>query len=182
MSRYGKRYPPRRTVEREPPAPLAPDVERRILGFVRRGSPPEMAALAAGVPLHTFRSWLRLATEGSHAHERFRVAIESAEAECIAGLAARVHEAGKRDWRADAHLLERRAREHFGRGPSEDAGDKLVALVVEVAERTLEEDDLDRFLAALGRALRGEPPAATRGGSRGEGSNGSEPPGPPGAD
>jgi hypothetical protein len=163
--RYPRRQPLRRPVEPPPPEPPpAPELEKQILRFVELGSPPEMAALACGVPEATFRGWLRRATEGSHAHERFRQRVASAEAACAAQLAARVHVAGQRDWRADAHLLERRAREHFGRGPTEQAGDKLIQLVVEVLERELGEDDLDRVLAALERALRGEPPTAARGG------------------
>ena len=42
-----------------PPTPLTPELQGRIVAFVRAGGYPHVAAEAAGVPRHVFERWLK---------------------------------------------------------------------------------------------------------------------------
>lgn len=181
----GGRYKPWR---KRPPTPAEPkpvelpdrDTEARVLQLVRLGSPPETAAATAGVRIETYRGWLRKGANGDAACRRFADKVAAAQAEAAATLAARVHTAARRDVRAAQWMLERMDREHFGRN-DQRAGEELIRTVVAVLESELEADELDRVLAALERALRGEPPAGPRLGE-GEDEPGGSEPAAPGAD
>src|SRR5262245_30471305 len=67
---------------------LTPEVQELICNFVRAGGFPHVAAVAAGIPVKTFNSWMRWggAKRPVPLYRDFREAVEQAQA--IARLAA----------------------------------------------------------------------------------------------
>jgi hypothetical protein len=74
------------------------------------------ACMAAGIDQSTFYRWLQKAEKHKRSkYSKFRKRLQAAEAEGeLANLQA-IIEAGKRDWRARAWLLERRHPERWGK-------------------------------------------------------------------
>jgi transposase len=90
------------------PTKRTPDRERRLLQAIREGNTRKAAAAYAGVDQDTIARWC-------HRSADFADNLSRAEAESEVALVAIVRKAAVDDWRAAAHLLERRWPETWGR-------------------------------------------------------------------
>lgn len=94
-----------------PPYKLTAETTARIIELLKDGSPPEMAAAAAGVTASTFRRWLYLGARGHEPYASFAIAVEAARHSHVAKLMRRIDEST--DWKAAAWTLERAHSQHF---------------------------------------------------------------------
>lgn len=140
------------------PSKLTLAVEIGIADLVRQGVHPAVAARQMGVADSTYRTWLR--SDGAR-YERFRRAIEQAEAEAETESVAATRAADPRWW------LERRHRDRWGR-PAE-SGAQAAAIVQVAGPAAGTEDPFIHFTAEEWRIAsrahfnqqrveRGEPP------------------------
>lgn len=110
---------------------LKPDLEQRLLDFIRIGTPIRVAVASAGLAEKSFYSWM---SRGLAERERLAVSkgakenpseviflhflqqVEQARAEAITKKVAVIAKAGNDgDWRAAAWYLERQVPEDFGK-------------------------------------------------------------------
>ena len=89
---------------------LTEQVQREICGHVNAGAPIPYAANASGVPWPTVRDWLKKGRAGEQPYADFVAAIKEAKAKWVTGAVRRVNRAGKKNWKADAWMLERRVK------------------------------------------------------------------------
>ena len=107
--------------EREPmgrPSVLTPQVEERILGFLRLGNYIETACKAAGIHKDTFYDWMKRARTGKPGDERyaeFAARVDSALAEAEGRDVQTILLASRQQWQAAAWRLERRFPERWSR-------------------------------------------------------------------
>lgn len=95
---------------------LTPEIQDRIVQYVRAGVPPTTAAGGAGVPAKVFRDWLTRGRACSRG--RYRAlweAVTEAEAAFEVELGAEVFKAAATEERVGFALLERRYAESYGR-------------------------------------------------------------------
>jgi transposase len=88
----------------------------RILGALRAGLPIRRAAGFAGISAQTLYNWLERgakAPEGEYG--KFAQAIEQAQAELTQEMLGHITRAAEDDWRASAHVLERRFPDEWGK-------------------------------------------------------------------
>ena len=66
----------------DPRHPLTAEVQELICNYVRAGVSPDVAAVAAGIPVKVFETWMRWgkARRPIHKYRDFREAIEQAQA------------------------------------------------------------------------------------------------------
>ena len=86
----------------------SPEREQRVLQALRNGNTRTAAARCAGIEIHTLERWAKRSAQ-------FAQALSRAEAESQVALVAIVRQAAASDWRAAAHLLERRWPDEWGR-------------------------------------------------------------------
>lgn len=103
---------------------LTPAIHQALVAAARRGVPPQVACLAAGIPRETVASWNHVALNGTWpsgdpAAESVKIAVAAlagdlavAQAECEAEMVQNIEKAGYRelksggvDWRAHLDLL-----------------------------------------------------------------------------
>ena len=90
---------------------LTPEVQAAICDAIRAGATYEAAANAAGIAYSTFGEWRN---DPRPKYLAFSEAVRAAEAEGLLENVRRIREAGRRDWRAAAWLLERRHKKAYG--------------------------------------------------------------------
>lgn len=146
------RVPPKGSEPAEPTTKLTAEVEDRVLEFLKFGSTFAQAAGAAGVTEGTFNGWLRRGARGEQPYKRFLEKIQAAAAFVQVQLAARVHTAGRKDWRANVALAQKI--ERGGWSALTDANRLIVAEVVAALREVLKPDEIDRCLEAIERRLR----------------------------
>lgn len=112
------------------PTKLTDAIERSIIADIRKGAHQRQAARGADVPDSTFSGWL--ANPGER-YERFRAALERAEAEAEIEAVDEVRRTDKRWW------LERRHPERWGR-PTESRAQAAAVLQVGMAPAPSSED------------------------------------------
>lgn len=170
-----RHYPRREPAEPAPPPNITPELTAKVAELVSRCVPLDDAAAACGLGVSEFRGWMRRGANLEQPYRRFAEAVLKAQAEAVAGLAARVHQAGRHDVRANQWLLERLKREQFGR----DAGlaqqavierllDEFELALDSLVGRTVTGDDVDRCLAALHARLAGAPAGEAASSTSGE--------------
>jgi transposase len=105
----------------EKPDGLTEDVKGKFLRFLSSGLPMDTAARLVGVQDYTVRLWLtRARTWPRGVYKGFDRDVTRCLAEGEAILLARITEAGRSNWRADAWLLERMYPDRYGPPPSFD--------------------------------------------------------------
>ena len=90
------------------PTKLTPEVQKRILAFIRAGNTFRDSAACAGIGESTFFQWKRENPE-------FLAALKKAEVQFIDRNLAIIQKTANKTWTAAAWLLERRFPERFGR-------------------------------------------------------------------
>lgn len=90
------------------PTKRTPERETRLLNAIRAGNTRRAACAYAGISDETLANWGRRSLD-------FLDSLTCAEAESEVALVAIVRTAATTDWRAAAHLLERRWPETWGR-------------------------------------------------------------------
>ncbi len=130
------------------PSKLTPEIEQKILAFVRVGAAMEVACKAAGVNDKTVRRWREQGRAGKQPFASFLEKLESAEAEAECQALLMLHQAGRGfveeripgtdrtrkvqltgDWRAKAFLLERKMARRWGQKVREEVDRALAALI-----------------------------------------------------
>jgi hypothetical protein len=106
------------------PTLCRPALVERIYSAVREGVTRRAAALACGVSSRTFHNWITRGAAGEQPFLQFVQRIERAEAEWQGELEIQILEAGKRDWRAAAWLLERRCAAEYSTRERAQHGDR----------------------------------------------------------
>lgn len=104
-----------------------------VVAKIREGATKTMAAAAAGISRDTLHAWLHDPT--------FSARVESAKAAFLTEHIGNIHEAGKRDWKASAYLLERapETRDQFSQ--KQDAGGITIVLALDRTKGVLLEHD-----------------------------------------
>jgi hypothetical protein len=100
------------------PSALTPQVEERILGFLRLGNYIETACKAAGIHKDTFYEWMKRARSGKPEDDRyaeFAMRVDSALAEAEGRDVQTILLASRQQWQAAAWRLERRFPERWSR-------------------------------------------------------------------
>jgi len=134
------------------PTKLTPEVEEKIIGYIRGGNYIEAAAAAAGINKVTLYRWLKRGAPGNEKQDRkgiyreFSNAVEKAcaEAQIIATYTIR----NDGSWQSKAWWLERRFPKLWGRveyrgeaeGAEADRGDEILNKLLEkldTAEKNL---------------------------------------------
>lgn len=99
------------------PEKLTPELQSKIVAFIRAGGYIETAAAAAGISKVTFYEWLkRGAGQAKGSYRDFANAVEKAAAESEMADVARINKAAQDGvWQAAAWRLERKYPERWGR-------------------------------------------------------------------
>lgn len=130
------------------PSALTDKVRRTILTYLRAGNYLADAYRAAGVGRSTFFDWMRLGAAGDEPFASFREECEQAVAQWQVNAVAAMNAAGNVDWRAHAHMLERRAPAQWG-AKARDIQERIVTHVLSCARRVLAPEAFDELVAAL---------------------------------
>lgn len=97
------------------PDKLTPEIQDRIVQYIRVGAFVETAASAAGISKVTLYDWMRRGSRQKHGKFKdFLNAIEQAFSEATIADLARISSATDKDWRAAAYRLEKRERRLYG--------------------------------------------------------------------
>jgi hypothetical protein len=95
---------------------LTPDLQERIVQFVRSGNYVETAAAAAGIHKDTLYDWLKQgAAEESGKFRDFSDALQKATAVSETNAVQLITDAAETQWQAAAWRLERKSHERWGR-------------------------------------------------------------------
>lgn len=100
------------------PSALTPQVEERILGYLRLGNYVETACKAAGVHKDTYYGWMKRARTGKPEDARyadFAERVDAALADAEARDLQTIYLASKETWQAAAWRLERRFPDRWSR-------------------------------------------------------------------
>ena len=97
------------------PTKLDEHMEERILTAIRAGNYPTTAARMAGIHATTLASWRERGELGQEPFCSFLERMEKARAEGEVSLVARIAQAGRETWQANAWLLERQYPDRWGR-------------------------------------------------------------------
>lgn len=126
------------------PSKLTPEREQRLLAAIRAGSTYRAAAAAAGISEDTLARWVKRSAANAEALTR-------AEGESEVALVAIIRAAAPHDWRAAAHLLERRWPDSWGRR------EKLDVNIRQEAQRLADQLglDVDELIAEANRIVKG---------------------------
>ncbi len=126
---------------------LTPERQERIVALIAAGNYGVTACRAAGIAYQTYLNWLergRQETEGPYVN--FLAAITRAEADAEQRLVEQIAAAVPTDWRAGAHLLERRYPDRWGRKERVEHSGRM-----EMShEHGVRVDQANALLAALG--------------------------------
>lgn len=122
--------------------------------MILTGVPIGTAAVANGIPKRTFFEWLAKGRgdEGAEPYRTFAVEVDEAQEAWAARAVRRIDQAGEKDYRALAWLLERRRPEEFG-DPAKGGVVVNVGVLVESAEWRALSDELVDVLAPFPDAL-----------------------------
>jgi transposase len=105
---------PQRAIGR--PTKLTPTVQAAIAESIAAGAYPEQAARAAGIGRSTYYEWLQRGQAGEQPFSDFLDTLRAREAHAeVVAVTVLRDAAAAGDWRAAAHLLERRFPERWGR-------------------------------------------------------------------
>lgn len=97
------------------PDKLTPEIQNRIIQYIRVGAFVETAANAAGISKVTLYDWMHRGSQQTHGKFRdFLNAIEKAFSEATIADLAKISVAAEKDWRAAAYRLEKRERRLYG--------------------------------------------------------------------
>jgi len=115
------------------PSKLTPQLNNKLLGLIRIGTPMETACRACGLDYVTVREWIR---RGKGEHERsptpeyvnFANGYDKAVAEAEISLLATINIASKKDWKAAAWLLARRHPDRWSEPKPTSLEDVIVAM------------------------------------------------------
>lgn len=134
---------------------LTPRRLNAILEKVRNGVPPQTAAGTLGIPRQTWSKWLQQG-RAENAVEPYKSLADKLDAAVDTWHESRVktiEDAGEKDYRASAWLLERRLRDQYG-DPKGDVNVQVNLAAIVAAPEWLElRDRLLRALAPFPEAL-----------------------------
>ena len=94
---------------------LNPELQNRIITYIKAGSYIETAEAAAGICKDTLYDWLRRGANGEEPFGGFSDAVQRALAEAEIRDLARIDKAAEMQWQAAAWKLERRNPRMWGR-------------------------------------------------------------------
>jgi transposase len=94
---------------------FTPEVQEKILRYLRLGSYVETAAAAAGIARDTFYDWMKRGAKGEKPYKAFAEAVDQVMAESEARDLAIILKAAEKNWTAAAWRLERRFPDRYGR-------------------------------------------------------------------
>lgn len=94
---------------------LTPELQKKLLAFLRAGNYVETACRCCGLHKDTFYEWLKKAERGDKRYVEFAAAVEQAIAESEARDLNTIGMASRTQWQAAAWRLERRYPDRFGR-------------------------------------------------------------------
>ncbi len=101
------------------PSKLTPELQAHFCALLRAGNTIEVAAVASGVGVSTYYSWVARADQGrvsDKPYAEFSAAVDQAHAEAESILVTRVAQAAaKGSWQAAAWMLERRNPERWSK-------------------------------------------------------------------
>jgi hypothetical protein len=94
---------------------IPPSVRQEIVSRIREGVPFIVAAESCGIARRTWARWMERGREDGarEPYKSFAVECDRAFADWQVAAVRQVAVAGAKDWRAPAHMLERRAPEHW---------------------------------------------------------------------
>ena len=125
--------------------------------LIREGSTRKRALAAAGVSEATYRAIRRISRDGDHPHGElyasFLRGLDKAEAGAESALVKTI--GASRDWRAAAFLLERRWPEQWAQRIQIEVK-REVEHILDVAERTIPQEQFERLLEALSDSSAGQ--------------------------
>lgn len=124
-------------VQSQPDQPVSDTTRGVIVQKVRSGVPFTQAAREAGITERTLYNW-------RHDGSGFAEILEAARAAFLSKQIERIDDAGTRDWKAAAYLLERAPETRSEFGQKQDSGGLTIVLNINRAEEpeglTLEHD------------------------------------------
>jgi transposase len=94
---------------------LTPEVQEKLLRYLRLGCYVETAAACAGISRDTFYDWMKRGGKGEKPYKQFADAVDQAMAESEARDLAVILKAAEKNWTAAAWRLERRFPDRYGR-------------------------------------------------------------------
>lgn len=94
---------------------LNPAVQEFVCQAIRAGTPPETAAVYAGIHRATYYRWMQRGQDRPGAYRDFRDAVQKALADFEVRNVTIVQQAATKNWVAAMTLLERRFPERWGR-------------------------------------------------------------------
>ena len=109
----------------------------KMCDILRTGCTINNAARSAGIEPNTYYLWKKKAQDGIKPYSIFWFKIDRAIAEGEAILSGRIFDASKDDWRAAAHILERRYREGWGKQEQKIENHTHNNTVVQLTEESL---------------------------------------------
>jgi hypothetical protein len=98
-----------------PPTKLTPELQDRVVAYVRAGNYVETAAAAAGVSKVSLYDWLKRGARGEAPYDAFADAMAQAVAMAEARDVALIGKAAETQWQAAAWRLERKFPDRYGR-------------------------------------------------------------------
>lgn len=140
------------TEERKPgrPSLLTPERQETICATLRVFGTVAMACKRAGIDDSTYYKWMEKGRVGEPGYVEFFNAVEKAKADGQTLALAEIVKAGKKQWQANAWLLERTMPQDFGRKDRLDLGNAdgkpLEIAVTTVSMNDLVNDDEGRAL------------------------------------
>lgn len=101
--------------KRPPKTKLTPELQERIVAFLRAGNYVETASACAGIHKDTFYEWCKKGRKGEEPFATFVAAVDKAIAESEARDVALIGKAATENWQAAAWRLERKMPHKWGR-------------------------------------------------------------------
>ena len=138
---------------------LEPELQTRILTYIRAGAYLETAAAAAGINRTTLHRWLKRGAEGEQPFADFSDAVEKTLAEAEIRDLARIDKAAETQWAAAAWKLERRNPRMWGR---REYNELTGADGGPIRFEQLSESDLDAEIERLSAEIEAADGAGTR--------------------
>ena len=138
---------------------LEPELQTRILTYIRAGACLETAAAAAGINRTTLHRWLKRGAEGEQPFADFSDAVEKTLAEAEIRDLARIDKAAETQWAAAAWKLERRNPRMWGR---REYNELTGADGGPIRFEQLSESDLDAEIERLSAEIEAADGAGTR--------------------
>jgi transposase len=114
---------------------LTPELQEKIVAFLRRGAYIETAAACCGVHKDTFYEWMKRGAKGEEPHASFADAVTRALAESEFHDLEIIGAAANSVWQAAAWRLERRFPDRYGKNDRVRVDAKIEAGGAELVDK-----------------------------------------------